>query len=684
VTGSRPGDRRRLGGPLDVFLDDEGGYTSVAVAVALLLSLTLVFAAASAQWVTSRSAEVQEVADATAMAGQNAVAAYSTVAQVVDACVLSMGLAGLVTYGAGMVASCVPGASAAAAPVVETGAKILDARRSFAKSASEGLQKLEEALPTLVVANSASCVTANSTGGISYVGCALPFPMESKSDFSALGSDADDSEMEELSQKMREASDKADQSKKAADEAREKAWRADCIDDPCCMRERAASLAGMSGDENPNYASAESWTFGVALQRARTYYARRLSSASVGGSTAEELTDAACRKAFYAYALDRVNVGSYEELPDGTVSVSLPELPHNTEETRATTLYTDSLWPCTNEAGGRTLHCSLSCPGAKGASSGTASLAELESGGVATCVTCGMDVGDMGRVAAASTSIDNGFEHYWRIVVEASRDYQSAMDEYVQAKATLKELAKQGKSLFEQALDALTVARPTLCPPGAYGCVALVYRQGGTAVPDELTRAFLSAGELPAGIAVSAATLAPDDSTAENNILASFLDGLSADESFVGGVADGVLGLWGRLLVSYGSAYESVGSAGGDFLDKVDGVLGGTAGSWLKEQIKEVMSKAGLEPADMRLKKPVLTNSQKVLEKAGYDQGSTLRSLVEALPDSGSAWDYARSVGIWAVNTYGDKDITVAELTIPGTDVKIPLTINLAELVGSS
>ena len=106
------GSERRLAAPaLSVFRDNEDGFTTVAVALALLLSLTLVFSSAAAGWVASRSSEVQRVADAAAMAGDNAVAAFSTVVQVIDACVLSLGMAGIVTYGAGIVASCVPGGS---------------------------------------------------------------------------------------------------------------------------------------------------------------------------------------------------------------------------------------------------------------------------------------------------------------------------------------------------------------------------------------------------------------------------------------------------------------------------------------------------------------------------------------------------------------------------------------------
>ncbi len=686
-TGSESGGEPARGhGPawgIGVFIDDEGGYTTVAMAVALLASFSLVFAAASAQWVASRSAEVQEVADAAASAGANAVAAYSTVAQAIDACVLSMGLTGMVVCGAGFVASCVPSLASAGAELVSSGQAILDARRDFSRSAAEGLQRLEGLLPAAVIANSASCVLANGGGGISYAGCAVPYPQTSHSDFSALQADVDDSGADELAQEMRLLAQREKEAKEKADAARERGWRADCGNDPSfCMYQRAATLAGLSGASNPYYGSVGDWNFGAPLSRAREYYAARAGSCAVEGSDAEELTDAACRRAFYEFALQRVWEGFYLESPDGSVSIDLPSLPRNAAQARETGLYTDACWPCTREAQGRVLHSTLACPGATGADAGTASLAELEAGGVARCGECCMDIGQMGRVAAASTSIENGFEHWWDEVVEASKDYEQARNEEVAAKRQLKEKAREGAGVFKEAIEALSVVRPTLCPPGAYGCVGIAARGAGTAVPGELTAAFLSSAELPAGAAVSAAALAPDPSTAENNVLSSFFDGLSASGSLAGGLLDGVATLWGRLLVGYGSAYGSLAEAGGGFLDRLDGVLGGSVGAWLKSELGKIMQASGLTPADMRLRKPVLVNTGDVLSQAGYDKAATVRSLIGALPDSGSAGDYVRAFGAWAIGTYGDEDFTVAELTVPGTEVKVPLTVNLKKLAG--
>lgn len=671
------GSGRRPACALSAFRDDEGGFTTVAVAVALMLSLTLVFAAASAGWVASRSSEVQRVADASALAGANAVAAFSTVAQVLDACVLSLGVTGMVVYGAGLVASCVPGLTAVGAQLCATGGQILEARRGFARSAASGLERLEAALPTLVVANSASCVAANGEDGLSYVGCALPVPLESGSDFSALLADADDAPLDGLSERMRDASLDAQEARERADEALERGWMADCGSRPHSLHERAGALAGLPSSANPHYPSCETWGFGVPLVRARAYYAARLANERVVGSTPEELTDAACRRAFYEYALGRVRSGSWAEHPDGTVEADLPLLPRNADETRATDLYTRVAWPCTDEGGSRTLHSSLDCPGATGGPSSSASLAQLDAGAVSRCPQCQMDVGDLGRVASASTSIENGFEHHWRIIVEASEDYEAARDDLAATEARTRELAEEGELEFERALEQLTTGRPTLRPPGAWGCVAVVARPEGTVVPTELTASFLSSAELPAGAAVSAATLAPDESTAENNVLASFFDSLSASDSVLGGALDGVMELWGSLLVGYGSAHGRVAEVGEGFLDRLDGVMGGSVGAWLRDQLGGVMRDLGLEPADMRLRKPVLTNSRDVLERGGVEQASAVRDLLSRLPDSASVADLARAVGVTPPAALGEGGLTVAELPIPGTGVSIPLSVDL-------
>lgn len=669
---------------LGLFLDDDGGYTTVAVAVALLVSLTLVFGTAATEWTLARSADVQRVADAAAMAGENVVAAYCTIAQVLDACVLSLGLVGTLVSGAGLVVSCIPGARAYGAKVLDCGRKVLDARKSFAKSCMSGLERLEKTLPYAMVVNSAACISANSTAELPYVGAAIPYPQESRSDFSAMQDDLDADEMAETAQKLQDATERAEAAKKRAEASRERAWRADCVDGPSCLRSRAATLAGLSGSDNPGYDSASLWNFGVPITRSRRYYAKRYAMENPHGGI-DEVTNSRAREAFYRYALQQVGEAWFREQEDHSVDLYLPSLPHNTAEVRETSLYTDAAWPCTVEEDALVLHSDLSCPGAVGPYVANGSLAQLDQGLLGLCGTCRMSAGDMGRVAAISTSATNGYEHYWRIVVEESKEYQQARQEQVAAEREMKELGEKGSSLFEKAIEQLSVPRPSLCPPGAWGCVAVVGRREGTAVPSELTSAFIGSSDLPAGVAIAGAALAPDEDTDGNDVLSRLLDGVTSRDGFsVGGLLGSVTSVWGRLLVSYGSGYETVSGAAGDLFDKIDGVFGGTVGSWLSGKLMDIVDRAGFEPVDMRLRKPVLVNTEDVLNKAGEDQLARARSLIQSLPDHGTPKEIANAMGVWVYDQVKDEKYTIAELTIPGTDITIPLTIDLKTLLGDA
>lgn len=75
-----------------------------------------------------------------ALAGANVVSSYHTAATVVDASILSLGLAGFATIGTGFGRHPHPGAELVAGNMVDTGIEIIKTRNKFAKSASEGLQ----------------------------------------------------------------------------------------------------------------------------------------------------------------------------------------------------------------------------------------------------------------------------------------------------------------------------------------------------------------------------------------------------------------------------------------------------------------------------------------------------------------------------------------------------------------
>lgn len=654
----------------------------MALAVALLASLALVFSIASVSWTSGRAADVQAVADAAALAGSNAVAGYTTVAQVLDACVLSLGLLGTVVMAAGMILAAIPLVQTAAPPVIDAGRQILQARRSFARSAAQGLRSYEKALPTLVVLNAASCVSANSQGQMDYVGTAIALPADSGTDFTGLEDKVDEEELAQRAEALRQASQQKKEADARAHEAKERAWQADTRDNPLCMRSRAHSLAGLSVAQNPDYPSVDLWRFEYARLRAQNYYYARWSQEREGGSTVADLQRSCARKRFYYYAWRQVSQASCQE--GGVVRIDLPELPHTAATVRGTSLYTEPSWPCTLDGdGNKVLHCSPACPAAQGkAVAGNDSLASLDAGRAQRCETCQMDVQAMGSVADASTNIQNGFEHYWAIVVKAGHDFEDAVREGREAEAQMRKEAQEGQSAFQKAMDLLSVARPRIAPPGRYGTVAVVSR-GSTPASPALTGAFLSGATLPAGAAISSATLAPEEGTDGRKVLSSVFDGLRGqDEPLVIGVVGNICDLWERLLVGYGSAYGSVAETMEDVLGGVGDLLGQETASWLRDKILSTVRAAGFEPADMRLRKPVLVNSQEVLDKAGYSKLGKAREFLESLPPDQEGQVEACKQKI--KEELGPLEFTVAEVPIPGTGMTVPLKIRLSDLLGST
>lgn len=661
---------------LALFIDDEGGYTSVSFAMALLVSFTLVFSMAAAAWALSRSAEVQAVADAAALSASQVTASYSTIVQVLDAAVQTLGISGMLLVGAGMIASAVPGGQAAGSAGVDAGIRLLRARSHLVETAAEGLERLEAALPLLQIAAAKAAVDAAGTESIEYAGLAIPYPLASQSDFSHLGEEVDAEGLEEATEALGEASERVSEAQKEAESAKEEAWRADCVQDPWCLRERASSLAGLEGTLNPDYPVLETWTFGAPLLRARAYYAERLAQEAPEGEGKEEEVRSAIRRAYYRFAAEEMQKGSYSEGTDGSVSIHLPSLPHTADETRASGLYSLAVWPVSDEEEGLVIHAFSGCPGAEGTFIGVASLAELEEGLVLACPVCGLDVSSVGQVASATTNTASGFEHYWRIIVEASKRYQKAMDDEVQADAQTREVAKENASRFDEALEVLETAEPQFCPPGAWGCVAFVARSSEPDIPATQT-SILSQASLPAGAAISAAVLAPDESTEENSVLSRFAEGWEQALGEEDGLADSILDVWSMLLEGYGAGFGAARSVAESLFDGVGGVFGGSAAAWLRERLGDALEASGLDPSDLRLRKPVLTSTHNVFARAGLEASGERERLASLLDgDADSTERAAAALGIASDALPEDGVFQIAEILIPGARA-VPLEIDL-------
>ena len=515
---------------IDLFIED-GAYTTLSSAVVILVVLTLLFSSTAAIWSMSRAGDTQVAADSGALAGANVVSSYHTAATVVDASILSLGLAGFATIGTGLVAILIPGAEPVAGNMVDTGIEIIKTRNKFAKSASKGLQKIETALPYLVAARATQSVSAQDTEGATYTGTALAVPRTSESDFVALeGSEISTDVIKDTSKDLERAADELQKASEETAKAKERAWLADCGgSDPAsvgscsCMWERARSLAKLSDIENPHYASSVTWEPQVALDRAKAYYRLRLANEAPQGSSVETKAESAARKAFYTYASAEVNRAYITEDGDRTTSY-IPLLPRNTDEVRATELYTDAAWPTSTNDGKTYLHYGTSCPNyKKGVPGGLASVAAYD--GQDKCNRCHFGVSSLGAVAAPSTSIENGFEYHFDEFKGALEDYVECRNKELELMRQTEDEADRAGNAFDEAIKALSGERPRIAPPGRNGVVAFAV-SGAISSPDELNSSFNTAVRLGDRGAISAAVLAPDEATAQNNVLSRFFSTL--------------------------------------------------------------------------------------------------------------------------------------------------------------
>ena len=696
VLTRRPSCHRKRGGfmgraGVDLFIEDSA-YTTLSSAVVILVVLTLLFSSTAAIWSMSRAGDTQVAADSGALAGANVVSSYHTAATVVDASILSLGLAGFATIGTGLVAILIPGAEPVAGNMIDTGIEIIKTRNKFAKSASEGLQKIETALPYLIAARATQAVSARDTDSVTYTGTALAVPRTSESDFAALeGSEISTDTIKGTSDDLERAAEELREASEDTAKAKERAWLADCggsdkgsVSSCSCMWERAKSLADLSGAQNPHYASSVTWEPQVALDRAKAYYRQRLANEKPLGEGPEKQADSAARKVFFAYASEEVE-RAYITEKDGKVSARIPFLPRNPDEARTTELYTDARWPTSEVDKVTYLHYGTDCPNyKKGKPGGLASVADFD--GHETCSECHFGVSSLGYVAIATTSVERGFEYHFDKFKEALEDYVECRNKELELERQTEDEADRAGNAFDQAIKALSGERPRIAPPGRNGVVAFAV-SGDITSPDQLNSSFNTAVRLGDRGAISAAVLAPDEATAQNNVLSRFFSTLKERSGGVAGVLDGVMDVWGRLLVGYGDIQGSA----DELMDEMIKGLGGGSGalgsiaSWLGDTVSASVAALGLEPCDLRLRKPVLTDSANVIKSPGSDIAGLsqaqdkLRSIPLGVTDPKALCE---ALEYQVERTISGTVFTLAEIPLPGGG-SIPLTVDVATLVGA-
>ncbi len=674
-------------------LCDERGFTSVDMAVALLLTLALLFSTAQVYRLNSASAEIQEVADVAALAAESEVADFIWAARKADAVVLTMTLVALSLYGVGVVALCLPVADTLAPKVLEMAGKVLKARNSFAEKAAEGLNKLQEALPFVAAAKAAATASANNGTGVaeaSYQAIALLVPSEGEP-IEVPGAEGVEGLVDAIDQQVpaiQQASAEAEEAAQKANEAKERGWRSDCGAQPAyCQYERAATLANLPESDNPLYRSVDAWSFAVALKRAQAYYAARLAQEAPESGSVEERARSALRKRFYAYASQELARG-YVHDSEASFDAFFPELFCNTDQLRSTPLYTEAAYPVTGAGASQTMHAWSGCPKAAGAAR-LGSVAQLEAGGYASCGACGFTVASLGNVAAASTSIDNGFEHHYREVARAAADYERARAEL---DPLVREVQSRAEPLLEQCADlvkALGNVRIEAHPPGRNGAVALVANIAPMAAETGFESAFVASGyTLGARAAVAGATLLDDERNHGSEVMAEWSEGYAQEYGQHTGPAGMAYDLWTWLLAVYGDGQQAL-------IDGVEDVLGGLPlasesglGRWAAGALTGLFETAGLQPADMDNPKPVLVNTAYVAE-AGSDGFAVRYAALQARARSmaGSSTDLFTSVvdsmesGAYeAIEQVGD-GLKVAELEFPVGGMTVPIKLVLPPAV---
>ena len=673
-----------------VFWEEEG-FSTAGMAIALLLTLALVFTAAHVYEVNSASGKAQEAADAAALAAENTVGEFYIVASVCDAVVLSFSLTMAGSLGLGIVCACIPPTAGLSKGFLDAAKNIKKARDSFCDSANESLEKLAAALPFLATVKAQEVLRANSISGAQYQGVAILAPWKMEDSKAASFEESDDalSEVDVHQAELEESARKAEEAAELANEWKKRAYEHDSGSrDAYCMYERAATLAGLDASLNPYFSSVDTWNFEAALNRAKEYYRARCNREAPQGFSIDEQANSALRKRFYAYAVAEVGKGYVHET-DGSFDALFPLLPKNTDEMRATTLYSDVVYPKTQSNGVMVMHAWQGCPGvSQGTYLGLGSIQEIDAvSGYAPCSYCEFTPSSMGKVAAASTSIENGFEYHYNEVAKAAAEYQKARAELDPASNEVKGIAE---GLLDKVKDAFAEAcseRIDITPPGHLGAVVLVVDMGSA--QSRFHSSFVSsegAGALGARVAISSATLVKESSDEGKNVINSFLDGVSGSGTFAVGAVNAVLELWSGFLGVYTEGHDGISSTIRQALDSIPLVSASGLGSWASGAFEDAVEEVGFAPPDLRARKAVLVNSSHVL--AADDSAFSARLLSAKQQANSSDGSGGLEGAISLVQTAAAEAIddvsgefTIATIVLFDGLLEVPVTVSLPAAV---
>lgn len=672
-----------------VKLRDEAGLTTVSMAVCIFLSLALIFTSAQLYKAQSAAADIQEVADVSALAAENEVAEFMVAANMCDAVVLSMTLLSGAMYGVGIVAACVPPLAELSASLVEMGTKVSQARDRFSDAACKGLEQLQRLLPFLAAANAAGVASANNGLSIGAEYFALGMLVPSSGEPIGLPEDGLSDTGTQIEEDAPNIRDEAAQAERVAEEAqreKERAFMADCGEYSAggkCMYERFLRYSDEYADHvNPLYSSVDAWSFGVAYERAYSYFIIRAECENPDLiSGVEQKADSTLRSKYFYYVWDLLESEYPQDLSGGRVV--FPELFHNMAGLRSTPLYTSADYPVTESGSSKTMHAMTQCPRASGYAR-MGSIKELESGGFTTCPSCKFVASDLANVGAANTNVATGFEHHYNIVRDACNKYNDAMDRLEPLK---QKVESDAGSLFDrlgEVVSDVSSHRIHAIPPGRMGSISLVVNTAHSSASSGFESMFVSGGTtLGLRAAVSGATLLADSSDSGSSVITSLLDGFGEDGGAAVGAARMALDCWSGLLRAYEDGQAALDEVLSGALDSINTSTLSGLGNWASEAFRSVIAGAGLEPARLDSLKPVTVGTAHV---AAADTGSFSVKFMQvkssALSASTSSTDLFSALAAGAgVDMRSDgidgSSVTIAQLDLPVGGASIPIVLSV-------
>jgi competence protein ComGC len=597
-----------------LFHEHDSGFTMVGMLIALLLTLALIGSSVQIYRIMSVSAAIQDIADQAALAAQGQVASFYTVSYVCDACLFSLSLTGLMSTGLGLICLCVPPVTAQGHAFLQAGRHVLTARDRCAHRCGVVLNRIQQLLPFFAAAQALRVAHENgSADGVSYRGIALLIPSQGEpinAEHESSKELCDD--IDAAAPGIEDAAAQAEEEAQAAREYCRRAFNADCGNHPSyCLHERALHLAGMTGLANPYYAAIDTWSFSVPLERSRAYYRERAQRESETESAqVEERMRSALRLHFYRLADEQLRGAYVHDIPNGAFDAYFPLLPRNTDEMRQSNLYHRPFFPLTcDEEGHEILHASDDCPIARNAIR-HASVAHMEAHHLAECPYCKFSASDFGKVGAASTSIENGYEYHYAIVAEEADNYRRARERMRPAIEKVQGPVQGFLDRLSEAMGKAGEARLNPRPPGRAGAIVLMMAHGGN-LPDRRLSSFSNNDQpLSSRCALSAATLSADTSSEMRNVINDILGESFSMDGLGLSSAAGTLGhIWSGILVGYGDAHASVKGGMREALSRIPLLSASGLGQWAADTFDTMIEDLGLRPVELTTWKPVIVNS---------------------------------------------------------------------------